>query len=370
MHVLTNDSGVLLTGCTGLIGGEILRELLHSHDGELWALVRRQGRLAVTGRVVNRLQRSASKPLTIPDNLKPTAGDVCLPKLGLSANAYSTLTQRVQIIIHCAACTSFVNGEQCWESNVRGVENLIRFAQDCINCPLVVYVGAACCVGAVHHRCIRENEIDGRFQKHYNEYTRSKAFAEWALWDSGLPLLILRPSVVFGNSISDRAFARSILWAVPLLMRLRNLPLAGKNRLDIIPVSFVVSSLLSLLRKRRRTYRCYHLSAGCNCAVTARQFMDYVEQHYNMKGTVRFSEDRQRCFSPLVKFNSSDRSHRLLRRLSPYLPFLNMDVVFDNRRLTDELGNSIVKIPPLNTYLGELLGQITWREAVRESANP
>ena len=41
--------------------------------------------------------------------------------------------------------------------------------------------------------------------------------------------------------------------------------------------------------------------------------------------------------------------------LRNYLPFLNMNVLYDNSRLRQELGDAFPPLPRLSTYLGDLL---------------
>ena len=69
------------------------------------------------------------------------------------------------------------------------------------------------------------------------------------------------------------------------------------------------------------------------------------------------------------QYVQTDQQQRLFFALQYYLPFLNMDVVFDNTRLTNELGGTL-QIPQLPEYLGELLSIITPEDAIAESALP
>ena len=49
---------------------------------------------------------------------------------------------------------------------------------------------------------------------------------------------------------------------------------------------------------------------------------------------------------------------KVLFSMCYYLPFLNMNVVYDNTRLLQELGANAPALPPLTSYLGSLLEQI------------
>ena len=56
--------------------------------------------------------------------------------------------------------------------------------------------------------------------------------------------------------------------------------------------------------------------------------------------------------------------------LQYYLPFLNMDVVFDNTRLFEDLGREFPALPLPTAYLDELLAQISVTKALQETAVP
>jgi hypothetical protein len=61
---------------------------------------------------------------------------------------------------------------------------------------------------------------------------------------------------------------------------------------------------------------------------------------------------------------------RLFGSLRYYLPFINMDVVYDNGRLLEELGESTPKVRPLADYLPDLLRLIRGKAALREAFAP
>jgi len=49
------------------------------------------------------------------------------------------------------------------------------------------------------------------------------------------------------------------------------------------------------------------------------------------------------------------QQRKLFSTFRYYLPFLNMDVVYDNARLRAELGDDFPEITPVTEYLGDLL---------------
>src|SRR5438105_1025497 len=103
-HVLTPASRVLLTGATGLIGGEILRRL-EGQCAQVWALVRPRDGVEPAERLAARYRRSGELAGPGPA-VEAVAGDVAEPDWGLAAADRDRILA-ADVIIHNAADTSF-----------------------------------------------------------------------------------------------------------------------------------------------------------------------------------------------------------------------------------------------------------------------
>ena len=272
---------ILVTGVTGLIGGEVLLALVREGGNKIAALVRAQEQLTPESRFVERIGRSglqqANGDWSCVDVVQ---GDLTQPGLGMTAAAAQRLTSEVDVIVHCAADTSFLREEQVRATNIEGTRHLIEFARRCHREPQIVYMSTATNMGKVTDRCLREDEGCQPDNAHHNAYTHSKAVAETMLRESGLPLLIVRPTIVLSAGLSDEAFARNILWFVPLLKRFDALPIDGTARLDVVPVSYVVEATVKLIQKRDRRHDCYHISAGFDGATLIGEYMAFVDKYY------------------------------------------------------------------------------------------
>jgi thioester reductase-like protein len=362
-------TNVLVTGVTGLIGGEIIRKLRSLRTGTLYALVRPQAEANAVTRFTERMRRSGDDPWVSAADVEVVAGDVRRPRWDLEDEDFRRLTRSVDLIIHCAADTGFLRGQSVHETNVGGARTLIDFARRCERNPLIVYMSTASNGGKVSHRCLAEEDGCKPDNEHHNEYTRSKALAEAMLRDSGLPVLRLRPSIVLSAGLPDPAFAQSMLWFVSLLQAFDCLPIDPASRLDVVPVSFVVDATVALLRRPRRAYDCYHLSAGERAAITNAELNEFVGRYYRRPAPLRLLLPSQWTRQHYERYVRTDEQRKIFFGLSCYLPFLNMDVVYDNRRLREELGEAL-PVPPLTNYLGELLDRIQWQAALEEAARP
>jgi nucleoside-diphosphate-sugar epimerase len=366
--VLRPGSNVFVTGATGLIGGELVRSLIEQPVGKVWALVRPKRDAAPALRLAERLRRSAES--TSADSglgARAVAGDVSAPRLGLSDAAHDEIRRDVDVIIHSAAETSFIRAAACRRTNIAGAENLIAFARICERAPLLVCLSTAYVSGVVANACISEEGGCRPENAHHNEYTRSKAVAEELVRSSGLPVLVVRPSVVLSAGVPDPAFARAILGFVPLLSELDVVPINPAARVDTVPVQFVVDSIIRLLEVPNRRHDCYHVSAGETGAANCEQLARVLDRFYGRRVPLRLMAPAQWTREIHRQYISTAEQRKIFAALRNYLPFMNMNVLYDNRRLREELGDRFPPLPPFTAYLSELLSLMTGRDAGRLS---
>lgn len=368
---LSSSSNVLITGSTGLIGGEILRHLTaRPRAGQVWALVRPLDGRGPAERLWDRLARSGDAWLPNARCVTPVAGDVVQPAWGLADRDRQRIAADVDVVIHNAADTSFAARRDTARTNVGSVHRLIEFARSCRRPPLVVYMSTASNVGRASGACLSEGDGCRPENDHFNEYTQSKAVAERLLRESGLPVLVLRPTIVLSAGLPDPGFARQILWCAPLGRVFRALPIDPAGRVDLVDVGFVAEATLRLLAQPNRRYDCYHLSAGARGATTVGEVSDLTDRAYGRAEGLRLvppagwtrEEHRLNVRSPLQR--------RVFRSLRHYLPFLNMDVVYDSTRLEADLGPNAPSVRPLESYLPDLLRLIRPKAALKEAVLP
>lgn len=367
--MLDGNTNVFITGATGLIGGELVRALVPLGVSKVWALVRPTSDASPRERLAERMRRGGDVGI-IGRDLKAVAGDMTLSRLGLSDGDHAEITKAVDVIIHCASESSFIRDRDCVRTNIYGVENLIELTRQCSRRVLVVYLGTAANCGAVMNRCLSESDGCAPDNEHHNEYTRSKAVGERRLRESGLPVLVVRPSIVVSASLPDRKFARAVLWFLPLLKEFEAVPIDPESRLDVVPVRFVADSIISLLRRPECRYDCYHLSSGMEGAVTCGEIARFLDQHYERPVPLRLVKPSAWTTESHRRYVNTQQQRKVFSTLRHYLPFANMNVVFDNRRLRDELGELMPEVVPLTSYLPELLSLMSYTEALHESANP
>ncbi len=352
--MLNSASNVFVTGVTGLIGGELVRTLIKQPTGKVWALIRATPDVDPARRLGHRLGRSGDQRLAPSQTqLCAVAGDVSLNQLGLSPAARDEIRRDADIIIHGAAETSFIRAADCRRTNIAGAENLIEFTRSCARHPLLVCLSTAYVSGVVANTCIAEDDFRPE-NDHHNEYTRSKAVAEELVRSSGLRVLVVRPSIVLSAGIPDPVFARAILGFVPLLQKLDAVPVNPAARPDVVPVQFVVDSVIGLLRKSQLAHSCYHISAGEHGAANYEEMTRVLDEYYGRPTPLRLVPPAQWTREIHRRFIHSPQQRKVFATLRNYLPFLNMNVLYDNSRLRQELGDLFPPLPRLTTYIAEL----------------
>lgn len=228
---------VLVTGATGFVGGYVAGRLLETTGEEVVCVVRGedpQGRLdAALAPVVGPRLRGRARAV---------AGDLATGSLDVDVAA-------VTHVVHCAANVQFDQPLAAARAvNVAGARAVAALAARAPRLQRLVHVSTAYVGGTAPGR-FREDQLDVG-QGFRNAYEQSKHEAEHAARAAGLPLCVVRPSIVMGESATGwtssfnvlypplRAFARGLVGRVP----------ADPTAIvDIVPVDHVADVVLAAL---------------------------------------------------------------------------------------------------------------------------
>ncbi|MDT4964634.1 MAG: hypothetical protein QOF87_4281 [Pseudonocardiales bacterium] len=164
---------VLVTGASGVVGQALLKRL---RDVNVVCLVHRS-------------------PVVAP-NVTVLRGDITQERFGLSDAAYAQLAHNVDAVIHCAAVTDFNRTDGTLETtNIGGTQRIVEFtaAADAV----LYHVSTA----FVH------TTVDGERGRTAIGYASSKSAGEAVVRSGNVPHVILRPSVVIGESDSGEITA-------------------------------------------------------------------------------------------------------------------------------------------------------------------
>lgn len=193
---------VLLTGATGFLGTLVAAVLLARSDKTVLALVR-EGHDA--DGLIARLRpelAAEGRPLTDDEIrrrlvLAPLDAGGGLAEAGRRALSGHAIGD----VVHCAGCLDYFNDAELEAVNVAFTGRMVALAQE-MNARRFVFVSTAFSAGyrdgPVHEALLDDPVRDP------TAYTRTKRAAERLVAEGGLPFLIVRPSVVIGDSRTGR----------------------------------------------------------------------------------------------------------------------------------------------------------------------
>lgn len=341
-------SKILLTGATGLIGGEIYNKLPNKKNVSI--LVRDLNESEAKKRLQIR-QKGIIGNATIANDFNVIQGDVTKPGWGLKSFEYD-------LIIHCAAETSFLKSESCETTNIKAIEYLIELIQNSEKKPFLTYFSTASC-----HGIIKDKIIDEKFKtnpKQFNSYTNSKRIARKLIKDKLKDFLILRPTIVMGDNVNNKKLASSIGWALYALRYFEELPFNPEAMMDFIPVSYIGDVTMKLLQKKELQNKEFFISCGTDSCIKVKDIIST---------SIKVIKEKRINLNEAIVPNYKGLQKKIYDSLKFYEPFINMNIIYDNQRLVDELPE-MNKVPSLLNYLPGILDQIDEEMALSEAKNP
>jgi len=179
-----SNSNILITGATGLLGNEIVAQLLTNPSFNIKTLVRNNDN-------------------TLPKEVEQAIGDI------LDINSLDSALIGIDYVIHAAAFISFNRRKrnQLFETNVEGTKNLINACLG-IGIKKFVHISSVAAIGKPESVLDAEDEVIADENHKWQEsplnsnYGKSKYLAELEVWRGqaeGLPTVIINPSVILGE---------------------------------------------------------------------------------------------------------------------------------------------------------------------------
>jgi nucleoside-diphosphate-sugar epimerase len=297
---------IFLTGATGVVGRAVLEKI----SGE---------------RVICLARR---KSITHP-NVVTILGDIAQPRFGLSLCEFEEYATQVDYIVHSAAATNFTKSEKMvQDTNVEGTKNVLEFAARA-NVPLC-YISTA----FAHS----ERHISDRYKQ--NAYERSKREAETLVGQSGLQHVIVRPSIIVGDSRTGRmAHFQGFHFLMDLTVKgMLPVPGAPAARVDFVPQDVVAAVVLGLMENTGITGE-YWVTAGEKALTLQRAVELWLEHWGRIQGQdikrPRFVDPDvvERLILPVVIPRVSPGTQMLFTRSLELVKFMNVETPFPSSLL-------------------------------------
>ncbi|MDP8221519.1 MAG: SDR family oxidoreductase [Candidatus Stygibacter frigidus] len=370
MPEIKNNEMYLLTGATGFLGSHIMAELLL-----------KEKKVVITGRASK--NESLKQRIQIllhwfgiahlEEMLEFYETDFLKTRLGLDIVEYDDLCTKNLTIIHCASDTSFAekNRKRVMKSNVDNLTEILNFALNS-RTPCFHFISTAYAVGT---DIVESPEVPVNSTHFTNVYEESKAYAEnivsFRCREHEIPFTIIRPSIVYGNSISGRSLKfNALYYPVRFLQYIKDIYLndiknngGGKStkngiylndkgvlhlplrifipnegKINLIPVDYFTATFFSIIENPgNETF--FHITS--NTPKTMVKLASYTERFLNITGIeiVIGASDKNELRNPTEELFD--------HFIKVYRPYISDKRVFI-RQNTDQATNG--DLPPDFTY--------------------
>jgi nucleoside-diphosphate-sugar epimerase/putative sterol carrier protein len=352
-----SEGVVFLTGATGALGSWIAHRALA--DGmKVRALARAAAGLSARQRIEQSLKAAGDQPISA--QLQVIEGDILDRELDPGP---------VNLIIHCAACTAFHDrsAQASHQTNVQGLQSILNLARR-QGIPLVHVSTAYVCGNRTGQ--VLESELN--VGQHFNNiYERTKCegeslVREWSL-RTGLPAIVLRPSIVLGDCSHGRAARFNTLYHLMMALdaarpsrdrqRLRLVGHANVTK-NIIPVDYFAEVAWRIIR--RESPGTYHIAHSDPITMGALRgiFNELFDIDLQLVSEQDFGRER------------GTRIERMCHQvMAPYRSYmLSQEPRFDRQATVAALGDGISEAPKLDAgYFRRLLDygrRVNWGQAV------
>jgi thioester reductase-like protein len=350
---------IFLTGSTGYIGAHVASNLLES-GAALNLLVRARDAREAELRLWQALQLHLKFPRFyefLQTRIRVFRGDLTSSGFGLSQDEYDRLVHTTDSVIHCAASLNRKSEKSCLNVNLRGtleVLTLARHAEHYHGLRRFSQVSTVAVAGRRSNEVVTEDRSIDWDRSDYDPYARTKKFCEHMMRVllPDTPKTVFRPSIVLGDSRYPETTQFEMVKAFVFLAGLPVLPFRPADKIDIVNVDFVADAIATLHQKDQPRYDTYHLSSGEE-SQTFRQLTSALAAAQQKRAPI-FVPFMEKPFGGSVDFLSNRKGSIAYGAslMKVFMPYLVWNTVFDNTRVTSELGRKPI---PFSQYSYPLL---------------
>ncbi|WP_040783226.1 thioester reductase domain-containing protein [Nocardia pneumoniae] len=256
---------ILLTGATGFLGSHLLLDLLRHSPAHVVCLIRADDDDAAAQRLEHALRRFALPwSREVLRRVTPLAGDLRLPRLGLSDERWETLAAEADAIVNAGAAVDFLRGyPSLRRTNVLGPLTLAELA--CTDRPKPVHhVSSLAVFNGSDATTLGEDDPTANVSALPIGYDRSKWAAEAVLrraGEHGLVVTILRPGGIGSHPETGAHNPRDLNAGITAaLTRFRTAP--GFRYLNAAPVDWVSRVAAQIVVTPSAWGHTYHLTGA------------------------------------------------------------------------------------------------------------
>lgn len=364
----------LVTGASGVVGSAIVPRLAVLPDTTVQVLMRPKKGSDLQARFAEMLafwnthypeERAASGGFA--SRVRPVAGEITEPGLGLAAGDRQALAGECTNIIHCAASVRMnLPLDEARQTALFPVASVIELARACRALRKVEFVSTVG-VGGRWRGPLPERWITEPREFH-NTYEASKAEAEdlvrRAIVD-GCPATVHRPSMVVGDSRTGAVVHFQIFYFIcEFLSGMRTYglyPRLNEATLDIVANDYVAAAIIAASRSTETAGNIYHLCSGPARSVRLEDLRKRVRdvfRHRELIGWMPQLDFRREHFISILRLVARllpERERRAVNTLPIYLDYLAGIQQFGNEESSRYLSSQGVVPTPQNLLIDRVL---------------
>lgn len=243
---------VLVTGATGFIGTQIVRQLLQDDQVVVLALVRADDNESAMRKLAREWWDWPELIEALNGRVEVVLGDVVQLNLGLTEEVYAELAKKITHIIHTAADWRFLPLEELRKTNVQGTANMLELAKKANmdhGLERFSHISTAYVAGG-RKGTVPEDALSDEYG-FFTAYEQSKYEGELLVQAAKkeVPISVFRPAMVVGDSKTGAIKTFNTFYfpmRLYLTGKLRILPVSRSLRINIVPVDYVASSVVKL----------------------------------------------------------------------------------------------------------------------------
>ncbi|WP_428267638.1 SDR family oxidoreductase [Haliangium sp.] len=302
------------------------------------------------------------------DRVEVILGAVDHMDLGLSGDDYRELTTDITAVHHMAGISDVgADPSRLRQVRLDGTHNVIELAMACKRLRRLCHWSTAQVAGK-RKGVVLEEELD-EGQSFHNAFEETQCTAEKLARaaQTRLPVTVLRPGIIVGDSQTgeiDRFDGPYYL----MVLIVRNatqvhLPLPGRGTapLHLVPVDYVVAAAHALCLDERAAGKTFHL-VDPN-PLPARRVYELVAEHAHTalpRGSIPTAWARTLLRTPGIE--------RLVRAPLAFMDSFDHQVFYNSRNTQSLLTERGIHCPPVDSYVGNLLGYLREASAKRRQA--
>ncbi|MED0666820.1 SDR family oxidoreductase [Pseudobacillus badius] len=251
------------TGFPGFIASKIIERLMVEEPGMQFILLVQASQLE---KAEHQIQALCQKLFQPPDRFTLIAGDITKPNLGMEEDLLSRLRTDITHVFHLAAIYDLaVPREAAYRVNVEGTRNVNDWCLQLEHIERYIYFSTAYVSGKRTGRIFESELSCGQAFKNFYESTKYEAEALVQAVRSRLPVTIIRPAIVMGDSKTGETDKfDGPYFIMRFLDKFARLPIPylgkGEGPFNLVPVDYIVEAACFLAMDPIGENKVYHLT--------------------------------------------------------------------------------------------------------------